>query len=384
MASAAQPHISMELERLQTLMALGTNAGYTGQELTQWVKRQTDDLLLQERAAREEERKKKEAERKHELALKEKELEVEKARQVNAEALAMQPAPSPTPTVSSNPIASINVLIPKWTEDEPEAWLEEVEALFENYPTTEIERAALLAKHLDGKAKTALRSLDQGQQGDLVEVRRVITKAYEITPERRRQCFRGQPRKLVGPGEITPTTKSKPGSGGLTPCRAPSSRTCLTGSCWKTSTSVYLGHLQCTLTTSNPRHLRKLVAWLTTGKLSTPLTAPPTDAWCHPVLSLDPHGQRTPTKDTHGLATFARKWVTSQQSAASRALQATNLLRTLLGHRMVPQPPLKTSQMPYGDQPSRGTPAEPVGLQGTTPLDIPGAPSTCLRPGTST
>ncbi|XP_064083012.1 ATP-dependent helicase brm-like [Macrobrachium nipponense] len=104
----------------------------------------------------------------------------------------MQPASSPTPTVSSSPIASINALILKWSEDEPEAWLEEVEALFENYPTTEIERAALLAKHLDGKTKTALRSLDQGQRGDLVEVHRVITKAYEITPERWRQRFRGQ------------------------------------------------------------------------------------------------------------------------------------------------------------------------------------------------
>ncbi|XP_064120750.1 uncharacterized protein LOC135225347 [Macrobrachium nipponense] len=69
------------------------------------------------------------------------------------------------------------------------AWLEEVEALFENYPTTEIERAALLAKHLDGKAKTALRSLDQGQQGDLVEVRQVITKAIML--EDLYQCVPG-------------------------------------------------------------------------------------------------------------------------------------------------------------------------------------------------
>ncbi|XP_064111484.1 uncharacterized protein LOC135218975 [Macrobrachium nipponense] len=157
-----------------------------------------DNLLLQERASREEERKEKEAEkkekeaerkkkeaerkvkeaerkaredeRKRELALKEKDLEMEKARQVSAKALAMQPAPSPTPMVSHSPIASINALIPKYMENEPEAWLEEVEALFENYATTDIERAALLAKHLDAKAKTALHSLDQGQRGDMVEV----------------------------------------------------------------------------------------------------------------------------------------------------------------------------------------------------------------------
>ncbi|XP_066950619.1 arginine and glutamate-rich protein 1-B-like [Macrobrachium rosenbergii] len=99
----------------------------------------------------------------NELALKEKELELERARKESTEALASQQASSPTPAASNAPLSRLNALVPKWTEEKPEAWLEEVEALFDNFNTTEAERALVLTKHLEGKAKAALHPLEQSQ-----------------------------------------------------------------------------------------------------------------------------------------------------------------------------------------------------------------------------
>ncbi|XP_066968280.1 uncharacterized protein [Macrobrachium rosenbergii] len=213
----------MAAEHYKTFLGLGTAAGLTGSELTTWVKEQVDDLAKREKEERLEQRKYEAEQRKYEeerrvyeaeqrqyeeereerrrqhelacketeLALKEKELELERAKMENAEAMASHQASSPTPAASNAPISSINSLVPKWTEDEPEAWLEEIEALFDNYSTTETERALILAKHMEGKAKAALRSLEKSQRGNMAEVRRVITKAYEITPEKWRQRFRG-------------------------------------------------------------------------------------------------------------------------------------------------------------------------------------------------
>ncbi|XP_066958294.1 uncharacterized protein [Macrobrachium rosenbergii] len=51
--------------------------------------------------------------------------------------------------------STINNLVSKWTEDEPEQWLEEIEILFETYDVGPAERALLLTKHLDGKTMAA-------------------------------------------------------------------------------------------------------------------------------------------------------------------------------------------------------------------------------------
>ncbi|XP_066947102.1 capping protein inhibiting regulator of actin dynamics-like [Macrobrachium rosenbergii] len=123
------------------------------------------------------------------LALIEKELELERAQKESAEAIAAQQASSPIPAAPNVTLSSLNSLVPKWTEEELEARLEEVEALFDNFNTTEAKRALVLTKHLDRKAKAALLLLEKSQRGNLAEVRRVITKAYEITPEKWRQRF---------------------------------------------------------------------------------------------------------------------------------------------------------------------------------------------------
>ncbi|XP_066943117.1 IgA receptor-like [Macrobrachium rosenbergii] len=209
----------MATDNYRAFMDLGKEAGLMGPELTKWVKEQLDDLAKQKKEerlerwnyeveqrryeeekrryeveqrpledAREEQRRQQElalkessqALKKSELALKEKELELE-----------IQQASNTTPVAPNGPISSINSLVPKWIEEESEAWLEEIEALFENYNTIEIERALVLAKNMEGKAKAALSSLEKSQRGDMLEVRRVITKAYEITPENWRQQFRG-------------------------------------------------------------------------------------------------------------------------------------------------------------------------------------------------
>ncbi|XP_066968119.1 nucleolar protein 58-like [Macrobrachium rosenbergii] len=51
----------------------------------------------------------------------------------------------------------------RWTEDEPEQWLEEIEFLFETYDVGPAERASVLTKHLEGKAKAAHRALERYQ-----------------------------------------------------------------------------------------------------------------------------------------------------------------------------------------------------------------------------
>ncbi|XP_066946990.1 meiosis-specific nuclear structural protein 1-like [Macrobrachium rosenbergii] len=125
----------------------------------------------------------------NELAVKEKELDLERARKESAEALPSQQDSSPTPAASNTPLSSLNAQVPKWTEEEPEAWLEEVKVLFDNFNTTESERALVLTKHVEGKAKAALHSLEQSQRGDMAAVHEVIAKAYEITSEKWRQQF---------------------------------------------------------------------------------------------------------------------------------------------------------------------------------------------------
>lgn len=49
-------------------------------------------------------------------------------------------------------------------EDEPEVWLDEMETLFDNYTTTEMKRALVLSKHMEGKAKAVLHLSERGQK----------------------------------------------------------------------------------------------------------------------------------------------------------------------------------------------------------------------------
>ncbi|XP_066981048.1 golgin subfamily A member 6-like protein 26 [Macrobrachium rosenbergii] len=120
-----------------------------------------------EERRRQEEAKREERRRQHELALKEseqalkvselelldKELELERAKKESAEALAAQQASSSTPSALNTFLSTVNSLVSKWTEDEWEQWLEEIEFLFETYVVGPAERTLLLTKHLDGKAK---------------------------------------------------------------------------------------------------------------------------------------------------------------------------------------------------------------------------------------
>ncbi|XP_066941088.1 uncharacterized protein [Macrobrachium rosenbergii] len=192
----------MPADNYRAFMDLGKEAGFTGSELTKWAKEQVDDLAKQEKEERlewrnyeakqrryEEEQRRYEEEREewrrqHKLTLKEKELELKKVREESGEAMAIQQASNPTPAAPNAPISSINSLVPKWTEEELEAWLGEIEALFKNYNTTETKRALVLTKHMEGKAKAALCSLEKSQRGYMLEVHRVIIKACEITPEK--------------------------------------------------------------------------------------------------------------------------------------------------------------------------------------------------------
>ncbi|XP_066964340.1 uncharacterized protein [Macrobrachium rosenbergii] len=140
---------------LQNLHGSGKEAALTGHELAKWVKEQLDDLAKQEREERAEQWKEKEEQRKYEaehrrFAKEQRQLEDAREERRRQNELALKK-------------------IPKWTEEEPEAWLEEIETLFDNYNTTETERALVLAKHMEGKAKAALHSLEKSQSRDMVE-----------------------------------------------------------------------------------------------------------------------------------------------------------------------------------------------------------------------
>ncbi|XP_066958318.1 uncharacterized protein [Macrobrachium rosenbergii] len=144
-----------------------------------------------------EEEEREEWRRQHELAFKDRELELERAKKESAEALAAQQASSPTPSALNTSLSTVSNLAGKWTEDEPEQWLEEIEFLFETYDVSLAERAFLLfTKHLDRKAKAAHRALERDQRGDMAAIREAIAKAYEITPERWRQQFRGMAKNV--------------------------------------------------------------------------------------------------------------------------------------------------------------------------------------------
>ncbi|XP_066955270.1 uncharacterized protein [Macrobrachium rosenbergii] len=233
----------MATEHYRAFLYLGKEAGFMGPELAKWVKEQVDDLARKRG--------------KKEWNSREKELKLEKSRRENGEAMAIQQASNPTPAAVNALISSINSLVPRWTEEEPEAWLEEIEWLFENYNSIETEKALVLAKHIEGKAKAALCSLEKSQRGDMVKVRRVIMKAYEIPPEKWRQQFRG----LAKGGGWTWTEWA---------CHETQS-----GTCWFNSLScttfeyllnrttleefsnVCLGPLLCISVISNPPHLWK-------------------------------------------------------------------------------------------------------------------------------
>ncbi|XP_066969241.1 uncharacterized protein F44E2.3-like [Macrobrachium rosenbergii] len=171
----------MSLEQRQVLVNMGKDTGFTGWELAQLVTEQLEEQKKHEEAQRNEEAEQRRLEdereerrRHHELALEkskqalkasklaliENELELERAKKESAEAIAIQQASNPTPAVPNALLSSLNSLVPKWTEEKPEAWLEEIEALFDNFNTPEAERALVLTKHLEGKAKAALQSLE--------------------------------------------------------------------------------------------------------------------------------------------------------------------------------------------------------------------------------
>ncbi|XP_066965653.1 uncharacterized protein [Macrobrachium rosenbergii] len=143
----------VKMENHRAFMELEQAAGLTGLDFTKWVKEQLDDLAKQvkkerlerrnyeaeqrnyeaERRSEEQQRQledeREERRRQHELAckeselaLKEKELELERRRIANVEAMATHQASNPTPAAPNAPISGINSLVPKWTEDEPEAY----------------------------------------------------------------------------------------------------------------------------------------------------------------------------------------------------------------------------------------------------------------------
>ncbi|XP_066965532.1 uncharacterized protein [Macrobrachium rosenbergii] len=176
----------MSLEQYQALMNMGKDT----------ERRRQHELAFKEseqalRASKQALKASEQALKASKLALIEKKPELEIARKESNEAITIQQASNPTPAAPDAPFSSLNSLVSKWTEEESEAWLEEIKALFDNYLTTETERALVFTKHMEGKAKTALRLLERSPRGDMTEVRRVITKAYEITPEKWRQWFRG-------------------------------------------------------------------------------------------------------------------------------------------------------------------------------------------------
>ncbi|XP_066964191.1 arginine and glutamate-rich protein 1-B-like [Macrobrachium rosenbergii] len=135
-------------------MDLGKEAGLTGPALTKWIKEQLAERRQHEEEQRQQDEDRAERRRQHKLALKEseqalkaselvlkdKEIELERARKESTKAIASQQASNPIPAAPNAPLSSLNSLVPKWTEEEPEERLEEVEALFDNFNTTEAER----------------------------------------------------------------------------------------------------------------------------------------------------------------------------------------------------------------------------------------------------
>ncbi|XP_066941082.1 uncharacterized protein [Macrobrachium rosenbergii] len=196
----------MSTEEHQYFRDIGKEDGLIGQALQKFVREQTaekrkyEEEQRQEEEEREEQRRQQEAEqrreeeeqeerkrqceseeeerrRQHELALKDRELELERAKKESAEALAAQQVSSPTPSALNTSLLTVNNLVGKWTEDELEQWLEEIEFLFETYDVSLAERALLLTKHMDGKAKAAHRALERDQRGDMAAIREAIVKA---------------------------------------------------------------------------------------------------------------------------------------------------------------------------------------------------------------
>ncbi|XP_066970184.1 uncharacterized protein C6orf132 homolog [Macrobrachium rosenbergii] len=92
----------------------------------------------------------------------------------------------------------------KKTEAEPDVWLDSTETVLKACPLSASELSLVLCKFLGGKALIAYKALPPEEQENWKVVRQTIAKAYEITPERWRRCWRGLESSLQR--KITPPT----------------------------------------------------------------------------------------------------------------------------------------------------------------------------------
>lgn len=123
----------MTTEEHQYFWDIGKEDGLAGQALHKFVREQIAEKRKYDEEQRQHELALKESEqalKASELALLDKELELERAKKESA-ALAAQQVCSPTPSTLNTSLSTVNNLVGKWTEDEPEQWLEEIEFLCE-------------------------------------------------------------------------------------------------------------------------------------------------------------------------------------------------------------------------------------------------------------
>ncbi|XP_066964195.1 troponin I-like [Macrobrachium rosenbergii] len=161
------------------LMDIGKEDGLVGQALQKFVREQIAEKRKYEEAQQQHEAERRREEEEREERRRRRKSEEEDSKKLSREEKKKKEKSG----------GDINNLVGKWPEDEPEQWLEEIEFLFETYDVSPAERALLLTKHLDGKAKVAHQALERDQLGDMAAVREAIAKACEITPERWRQRF---------------------------------------------------------------------------------------------------------------------------------------------------------------------------------------------------
>ncbi|XP_066972396.1 uncharacterized protein [Macrobrachium rosenbergii] len=192
-------------EDFKFYMSAGKDMGLSGQDLRAWVQERVDDAKA-ERAREREEREREREERERERIAQEQREERDRIAQEKREErewedrerqrahelqmLERQPATPPPPAAGMSALSQAHSFMPKWTESEPEVWLERAERVLEC-----CDLSLVLTKFLGGKALVAYHALPADDRGNWEAVRQAVTKAYEITPERWRRRWREQPRE---------------------------------------------------------------------------------------------------------------------------------------------------------------------------------------------
>ncbi len=88
------------------------------------------------------------------------------------------------------PLAAL-VLVPKFSEKDPDTFLSLFESLAKNRKWTDSEQTLLLQCVLTGKAQERNPALPETDSENYLKVKTAALKAYELVPEAYRQKFRG-------------------------------------------------------------------------------------------------------------------------------------------------------------------------------------------------